>query len=55
MPNMMAVLHILMVLIAAGLVVELFAAATAPIGCQDEKGFHLGSECTDSSDDVQSS
>lgn len=52
---MMAVLHILMVLIAAGLVVELFAAATAPIGCQDEKGFHLRPEHTDRSDEVQPS
>ncbi|MBE0542037.1 MAG: hypothetical protein IH623_11665 [Verrucomicrobia bacterium] len=51
---MMAVLHILMALIAAGLVVELFAAATAPIGCQDENGFHLGSERSDRGDDAQS-
>lgn len=51
---MMAVLHIVMVLISAGLVVELFAAATAPIGCQDENGFHLGSNHADCGEDVQS-
>jgi hypothetical protein len=43
---MMAILNISLALVAAGLVVELFAAATAPLGYQDEKGFHLGSEQT---------
>ena len=40
----MAILHITMALVAAGLVVELFAAATAPLGFQDEGGFHLGQD-----------
>jgi hypothetical protein len=42
--SMMAILHITMALVAAGLVVELFAAATAPLGFQDEGGFHLGQD-----------
>ncbi len=29
-------------LVAAGLVVEAYAAATAPLGYQDEAGFHFG-------------
>src|SRR5262245_7619830 len=41
---MMAILHIGLALVAAGLVVELFAAATAPLGFQDDGGFHLGQE-----------
>lgn len=51
---MMAILNITLALVAAGLVVELFAAATAPLGYQDEKGFHLGSEKTAASDEVHS-
>jgi len=51
---MMAMLNITLALIAAGLVVELFAAATAPRGCQDERVFHLGSEQADAGDEVQS-
>ncbi len=31
-------------LVAAGLVLEVYAAATAPLGYQDESGFYLGSE-----------
>ena len=52
--NMMAMLQITMALIAAGLVVELFAAATAPRGSQDESTFHRGSEQTDAGDEVHS-
>lgn len=51
---MMAILNITLALIAAGLVVELFAAATAPLGYQDENGFHVGSEKTGSTDEVHS-
>jgi len=51
---MMAILNITLALVAAGLVVELFAAATAPLGYQDEKGFHLGSEKAAGSDETQS-
>jgi hypothetical protein len=51
---MMAMLNITLALIAAGSIVELFAAATAPRGCQDEHGFQIGSERTDAADEVQS-
>ena len=51
---MMAILNVTLALVAAGLVVELFAAATAPLGYQDEKGFHLGSDKTVAKDEVQS-
>jgi hypothetical protein len=51
---MMAMLQITMALIAAGLVVELFAAATAPGGSQDESTFHRGSEQADAGDEVHS-
>ncbi|MCL4786763.1 MAG: hypothetical protein KJ070_08215 [Verrucomicrobia bacterium] len=51
---MMAVLHITLALIVAGLVVELFAAATAPLGYQDEDGFHLGADKNAAADEVHS-
>jgi hypothetical protein len=38
----MTVLMILLGWIAAGVIVELTAAALAPLGYQDETGFHLG-------------
>jgi hypothetical protein len=34
----------LLALAVVGLVVELVAAARAPLGYEDEQGFHLGSE-----------
>jgi hypothetical protein len=34
-------------LVAAGMMVELFAAATAPLGYQDENGFHFGPDNCD--------
>jgi len=51
---MMAILNITLALIAAVLVVELFMAASAPVGYQDEDGFHLGSEKTGVKDEVHS-
>jgi hypothetical protein len=51
---MMAILNITLALVAAGLVVELFAAATAPLGYQDEKGFHLGPEKSGATDEIHS-
>ncbi len=51
---MMAILNIILALIAAGVVVELFAAATAPMGYQDESGFHLGPEKTGAADEIHS-
>ena len=50
----MAILNIVLALIAGGLVVELFAAATAPMGYQDENGFHLGSEKSGAVDEIHS-
>jgi len=41
---MMTVLLIVAALLAGGLFIELVSAATAPIGYQDEKGFHFGSD-----------
>ncbi len=37
-------------LVAAGLMVEVYAAATAPLGYQDESGFHFGTEHRQSAD-----
>ena len=51
---MMAILNITLALIAAGLVVELFAAATAPMGYQDDNGFHVGPEKIASNDEAHS-
>jgi hypothetical protein len=43
---MMTFLLIVLALAAAGLLTELIAASTAPLGYQDENGFHLGAEHT---------
>jgi len=50
---MMAMLNITLALIAAGLVVELFAASTKSLGPQEEHTF-LGSEQADAGDEVHS-
>ena len=41
---MMTFLLILLALTAGGLITELISAATAPLGYQDENGFHFGPE-----------
>ena len=41
---MMTFLLILLALLSAGLITELIAAAAAPLGYQDERGFHFGCE-----------
>jgi hypothetical protein len=41
---MMTMLIITAALFAAGFFVEVVSAATAPVGYQDENGFHFGSE-----------
>lgn len=51
--RMMAMLHITLALIAAGLVVELFAASTKSLGPKDEHTF-LGSEKADAGNEVHS-
>jgi hypothetical protein len=43
---MMTTLLVLTALAAAGLFTELFAASRAPLGYQDEAGFHFGPEFT---------
>jgi hypothetical protein len=50
----MTFLSIFLALIAAGLIVELFTAASAPMGYQDEDGFHLGSEKSRPTDEAHS-
>jgi len=39
---MITSLLILLALLAAGLITELFAARCSPLGYQDEQGFHFG-------------
>jgi hypothetical protein len=41
---MMTLLILFAALLAGGFFVEVFSAATAPLGYQDEKGFHFGPE-----------
>ena len=40
-------------LIAGGLILEVFAAAKAPFGYQDKRGFHFGTETQKKSFDSQ--
>jgi hypothetical protein len=44
---MMTTLFVLTALASAGLFTELLAANQAPLGYEDESGFHFGPECTD--------
>ncbi len=44
---MMTTLFVLTALAAAGLFTELLAASRAPLGYQDETGFHFGHESAD--------
>ncbi len=48
----MMVLLILTGLVATGMFIGLFAATTAPVGYQDESGFHYGPDHCTSSDDL---
>jgi hypothetical protein len=41
---MMDVALSILALVAGGVTLELFAAARAPLGYQDDRGFHFGSE-----------
>jgi len=43
----------ILALVAGGVTLELFAAARAPLGYQDERGFHLGAEQHDIAQDPQ--
>jgi len=49
----MTFLLIVLALTAAGLLTELIAASTAPLGYQDENGFHFGDEHSGSSDEME--
>ena len=42
--GMTNVMLIMLALVAAGVVIELLTAVTAPLGYEDEKGFHHGRE-----------
>jgi hypothetical protein len=42
--SMMDVALSIFALVAGGVTIELFAASRAPVGYQDERGFHLGME-----------
>ena len=43
----------ILALVAGGVTLELFAAARAPLGYQDERGFHLGAEKRENAEDPQ--
>lgn len=51
---MMDVALSIFALVAGGVTVELIAAARAPLGYQDERGFHLGVETGQKPEDFQS-
>jgi hypothetical protein len=51
---MMDVALSILALVAGGVTLELFAAARAPLGYQDERGFHFGSEPRPAGEEVQS-
>ena len=51
---MMDVALSILALVAGGVTLELFAAARAPLGYQDERGFHFGTKPGTAGDDVQS-
>ena len=44
----------ILALVAGGVTLELFAAARAPLGYQDDRGFHLGAEHRETAEDLQS-
>ena len=50
---MISLLLIIAALFAAGLFVELISASSAPLGYQDETGFHFGREHATSADPRQ--
>ena len=43
----------ILALVAGGVTLELFAAARAPLGYQDDRGFHLGAEKGTTTEDFQ--
>jgi len=51
---MMDVALSIMALVAGGVTLELFAASKAPLGYQDDRGFHFGTEPQASGEDASS-
>ncbi len=51
---MMDLALVVLALLAGGLTLEIYAAARAPLGYQDERGFHLGPEPPHQTTDRQS-
>jgi hypothetical protein len=51
---MMDVALSILALVAGGVTLELFAAARAPLGYQDERGFHFGADPRPAGEDAQS-
>jgi hypothetical protein len=49
---MMDVALSIFALVAGGVTLELFTVARAPLGYQDERGFHFGSEARESEDTI---
>lgn len=52
---MMDVALSIFALVAGGVTLELFTVARAPMGYQDERGFHFGNEVKDNGDSVETS
>lgn len=50
---MMDVALSIFALVAGGVTLELFTVARAPMGYQDERGFHFGNDAKDSNDTVE--
>jgi hypothetical protein len=50
--SMMDVALSIFALVAGGVTLELFTVARAPMGYQDESGFHFGNEAKDSAGDA---
>ncbi len=49
--GMTNVTFIMLVLMTVGLIIELLAAASAPLGYQDKNGFHHGCESASSTEE----
>jgi hypothetical protein len=50
---MMDVALSIFALVAGGVTLELFTVARAPMGYQDERGFHFGNEVKDNGDSAE--
>jgi hypothetical protein len=50
---MMDVALSIFALVAGGVTLELFTVARAPLGYQDERGFHFGNEASESHEGIE--